>query len=126
MIANESAATDMGNLGSKELANQQNQDDDGHGEADNQPMSRMVRDQTGRYTYIGDAATITFLHKICNIVEITIGQSPFTRDPKSGSIREAHIQRPSGAHLTYQLPPKQTALILVDAYFVQVRSLLRG
>lgn len=95
--------------------------DDGHGEADNQTMSRMVRDPTGRQIYVGDAATIAFLQIIRQIVESNVGVCALTQDPKRDELTEVHLKLPANVHLTYQLPEKQTALILVDAYFTQVR-----
>ena len=95
--------------------------DDGHGEADNQTMSRMVRDPTGRSIYVGDAATITFLQIMRQIVQSNVGDCALTQDPKRNEITETHLKLPTDVHLTYQLPRKQTALILVDAYFTHVR-----
>ena len=95
--------------------------DDGHGEADNQTMSRMVQDSTGRPIYVGDAATITFLQIIRQIVESNVGVCALTQDPKRNEMIEVHLKLPADVHLTYQLPQKQTALILVDAYFTHVR-----
>ena len=95
--------------------------DDGHGEADNQTMSRMVRDPTGRYIYLGDTATITFLQIIRQIVESNVGVCALTQDPKRNDIIEVQLKLPADVHLTYQLPERQTAVILVDAYFTHVR-----
>ena len=96
--------------------------DDGHREADNQTMSRMVQDPTGRRIYVGDAATITFLQIIRQIVERTVGECPLTQDPKRNELTEVHLKLPLDAHLTHQLPRKEIALILVDAYFTHVRN----
>ncbi len=86
-------------------------------------MSRMVKDPTGRYIYVGDAATITFLQIIRQIVESTVGGCALTQDPKRHEITEVHLKLPADVHLTYQLPTKQIALILVDAYFTHVRNM---
>ena len=84
-------------------------------------MSRMVQDSTGRPIYVGDAATITFLQIIRQIVESNVGVCALTQDPKRNEMIEVHLKLPANVHLTYQLPQKQTALILVDAYFTHVR-----
>ena len=101
--------------------NQRNHED-GHGEAENHTMSRMVLDPTGRQIYLGDAATITFLQIIRQIVESTVGECPLTQDPKRNQLTEVHLKLPADIHLTHQLPQKKTALILVDAYFTHVRN----
>ena len=85
-------------------------------------MSRLVQDPTGRKIYVGDAATITFLQVIRQIVESTVGECPLTQDPKRNELTEVHLKLPSDVQLTHQLPQKQTALILVDAYFTHVRN----
>lgn len=117
----QSGARGIGAEASQGSPDQRNHDD-GHGEADNQTMSRMVRDPTGRLIYVGDAATITFLQIIRQIVESTVGECPLTQDPKRNELTEVHLKLPADVHLTHQLPQKQTALILVDAYFTHVRN----
>ena len=87
-------------------------------------MSRMVRDPTGRLIYVGDAATITFLQIVRQIVESAVGGCALTQDPKRNEITEVHLKLPPDVHLTHQLPTKQTALILVDAYFTHVRNII--
>ena len=96
--------------------------EDGHGEAENHTMSRMVLDPTGRQIYLGDAATVTFLQIIRQMVERIVGECPLTQDPKRNELTEVHLKLPAGVHLTHQLPQKQTALILVDACFTHVRN----
>ena len=101
------------------------QHDGGDEEADNHTMARMMMDSNGKLLYVGEAATLTFLQVLRTIVETTVGACPFTTDQKRHHITETHLKLPPDVHLTHQLPPKQTALILVDAYFVHVcRSFL--
>ncbi len=83
-------------------------------------MTRMLEDSTGRLIYIGDASTLSFLQLLRMIVETTEGPSPFTLDPERHRIKEPPFSLPSETELTHLLPEKQTALILVDSFFVNV------
>lgn len=89
-------------------------------EADNQTMARMLEDGRGRLVYIGDASNISFLQLLRMIVETAVGPSPFTLDPERHKIMETPFSLPPDTELTHLLPEKQTALILVDAFFVNV------
>ena len=94
----------------------------GDEEADNQTMTRMLEDVTGRLVYVGDASTLSFLPLIRLIVETTAGPSPFTMDPERHKIKEIPFSLPSDTQLSHLLPEKQTALILVDSFFINVSS----
>ena len=96
--------------------------DGGDEEADNHTMTRMLEDVTGRLVYIGDASTLSFLQLIRMIVETTAGPSPFTMDPERHKIKETPFSLPPDTELSHLLPEKQTALILVDCFFVNVSS----
>ena len=80
----------------------------------------MLEDGTGRLIYIGDASTLSFLQLLRMIVETTVGPSPFTTDPERHKIKETVLSLPLDTELTHLLPEKQTALILVDSFFVNV------
>ena len=94
----------------------------GDEEADNHTITRMLEDVTGRLVYIGDASTISFLPLIRMVVETTAGPSPFTMDPERHKIEETPFSLPSDTELSHLLPKKQTALILVDCFFINVSS----
>lgn len=51
------------------------------------------------------------------IVESTEGASSFTLDPRRHRIVENTLSLPENARTTQLLPPKQTALILLDSFF---------
>ena len=92
----------------------------GDEEAENHTMTRMLEDSTGRLIYIGDASTLSFLQLLRMIVETTEGPSPFTLDPERHRIKEPPFSLPPDTELTHLLPEKQTAMILVDSFFVNV------
>lgn len=87
-------------------------------------MTRMLEDGTGRLIYIGDASTLSFLQLLRMIVETTVGPSPFTMDPERHKIQEIPFSLPPDTELTHLLPEKQTALILVDSFFVNTHGLV--
>ncbi|KAL9101794.1 MAG: hypothetical protein Q9163_002990 [Psora crenata] len=74
--------------------------------------------------YVGDSATLSFLQLLRMIVETTAGPSPFSLDPGRHRIHETEFKPPSQADLTHLLPPKGTALILVDSFFTNTIALL--
>ena len=94
----------------------------GDEEANNDTMARMLDDGTGRLVYIGDASTLSFLQLLRMIVETAAGPSPFTMDPERHKITETSLLLPPDTELTHLLPEKQTALILVDSFFVNVSN----
>lgn len=54
------------------------------------------------------------------VVETAVGPSPFSIDPERHRIMETPISLPPKTELTHLLPEKQTALVLVDSFFVNV------
>lgn len=94
----------------------------GDEEADNHTMTRMLEDGTGRLIYVGDASTLSFLQLLRMIVETTVGPSPFTMDPDRHRITEIPFSLSSNTELTHLLPERQTAMILVDSFFVNVST----
>jgi hypothetical protein len=74
--------------------------------------------------YIGDSATLSFLQLIRMIVDNVAGPSPFTLDPRRHRIVENIITLPENIRHTHLLPDRQTANILVEAYFTNVSFML--
>lgn len=93
-------------------------------EADNHTMTRMLEDRSGRLLYLGDAANLSFLQLLRMIIETAAGPSPFTLDPGRHCITETTIDKSLDQHLTYRLPEKETALVLVDSFFVNTHGLI--
>jgi hypothetical protein len=88
-------------------------------------QSRMLQDPTGRVLYIGDSATLSFLQLLRMMVETVSGPTPFTDDPRRHKIVEGQYSLPSGYRHTHLLPDLQTALVLVEAFFVNTHGLLQ-
>jgi hypothetical protein len=91
----------------------------GHEEAaDVYNSTRMLLDRTGRLLYIGDSATLSYLQLMRMIVENTSGPSAFTLDPMRHRIVENTSSLPANFRHTHLLPDKETAKLLVEAYFL--------
>ncbi|KAI9680906.1 MAG: hypothetical protein M1829_000986 [Trizodia sp. TS-e1964] len=87
--------------------------------------SRMLLDPaTGRLLYIGDSASLSFLQLVRMIVENVSGRSPFTTDPRRHQILENTTSIPQGFRHTHVLPDSQTALILVESFFINTNGIL--
>jgi hypothetical protein len=54
------------------------------------------------------------------IVDTVSGPSPFTMDPRRHRIVENTITLPANIRRTHLLPDRETANVLVDAYFTNV------
>jgi hypothetical protein len=117
-----SADVDLMNPAGRSRATSQSGPDE---EAVIYPQSRMLQDPTGRLLYVGDAATLAFLQLLRLMVDSVAGPSPFTTDPRRHKIVEAQLSIPSNARFTHLLPDKQTAYVLVDAFFVNTQGLLQ-
>ncbi len=87
---------------------------------DNHTMTRMLDDGTGRVIYIGDSATLSFLQLLRMIIETVAGPTAFSLDPTRHTMIETQLSLPPDLKLTHRLPTKETAMILVDSFFVNV------
>ncbi|KAL1897713.1 hypothetical protein Sste5346_004021 [Sporothrix stenoceras] len=86
--------------------------------------TRMLQDQKGRLLYIGDSATLSFLHLFRLMVESISGQSSFTIDPRKESIVENVVSLPSYVRPPSMLPDRQTADVLVESFFINTSSIV--
>ncbi|KAL6713326.1 hypothetical protein ACLMJK_008791 [Lecanora helva] len=97
---------------------------EGDEEVDNHTMTRMLEDGTGRLVYIGDSADMSFLQLLRMIIENVTGPSPFSLDPGRNGLVDAQLSPLPDTQLTHQLPSKETALVLVNAFFINTHGLL--
>ncbi|CAK7230154.1 hypothetical protein SCUCBS95973_007476 [Sporothrix curviconia] len=86
--------------------------------------SRMLKDQKGRLLYVGDSATLSFLHLFRTMVEKITGESSFTNDPSRGNIVENLVSLPASIHPPCMLPDRTTADVLIESFFVNTISLI--
>jgi len=76
---------------------------------------------TGLSVYLGDSATLSYLHLFRYIVETISGPSAFTLDPRKEKIVENVVSLPAHVRPPCMKPDRQTAEVLVDSYFTNVR-----
>jgi hypothetical protein len=104
--------------------------------------TRMLQDQTGRLcksretgvchisaltrslaVYLGDSATLSYLHLFRYIVETISGPSLFTNDPRKERIVENVVALPPHVRPPCIPPEQRTAEVLVQSFFTNVRAL---
>jgi hypothetical protein len=74
--------------------------------------------------YIGDSATLSFLHLFRLMVESISGQSSFTLDPSKESIVENVVSLPSYVRPPSMLPDRHTADVLVQSFFINTGAII--
>ncbi|KIM99984.1 hypothetical protein OIDMADRAFT_70834, partial [Oidiodendron maius Zn] len=84
---------------------------------------RLLQDNMGRMLYLGDSATLSFLHSIRRLVANSLGPSPFTMDSSRYKILEAAISIPPSCQLNYALPDPEAAQYLVGSFFASIAGL---
>jgi len=67
--------------------------------------------------YLGDSATLSYLHLFRFVVENVSGPSSFTTDPRKGKIVENVVALPPEIRPPCMTPDRRSAEVLVDAYF---------
>ncbi|KAH7328545.1 fungal-specific transcription factor domain-containing protein [Stachybotrys elegans] len=86
-------------------------------------QTRMLQDPYGRLLYVGESAALAYLQLIRMIVAVSDGSSDFTNDPNRHMIMEALV--PPTENVLYLLPDRDTAIILVESYFVNTGGILQ-
>ncbi len=71
--------------------------------------------------YIGDSATLSYLHLFRLMVESIVGKSSFTDDPRRKNIVENVVELPAHIQPPSMLADRQTANVLVESFFTNVR-----
>lgn len=61
-------------------------------------VARLLRDGQGKFMYIGDSASLSFLQSVRRTVAVAIGQCEFTEDSSRHSMLEAFQSNPSVHH----------------------------
>ncbi len=74
--------------------------------------------------YLGDSASLSYLHMFRFIVEHISGASAFTDDPNKESIVEQIVDLPPNIKPPCILPDHRTAEVLVESFFVNVFAAL--
>jgi hypothetical protein len=72
--------------------------------------------------YVGDSATLSFLQVTRTLLEPLCGRCAFIDDPRRHRITEPQFNLTSSSRLSQLLPDHRTAVVLVDAFFINVSS----
>ena len=67
-------------------------------------VARLLRDGQGKFMYVGDSASLSFLQSIRRVVSSAIGHCEFTEDPSRHSMLEV-FQSNLGAQSSSLIPP---------------------
>ncbi|KAH8663530.1 fungal-specific transcription factor domain-containing protein [Tricladium varicosporioides] len=84
----------------------------------------MLEDPAGKLLYLGDSASLSFLQLLRVTIESVAGPSAFTQDPRRHRIVENTRALPPTVRLARLLPDKETAKILLKAYFININGLV--
>lgn len=88
-------------------------------------VARLLRDGQGKFMYIGDSASLSFLQSMRRIVAAAIGQCEFTEDSSRHSMLEAFQSNPSVQAGPLETPPENDeAQRLAGQYVLATSPLL--
>ena len=99
--------------------------DDREGTAPVPKVARLLRDGQGKFMYIGDSASLSFLQSVRRIVSTSIGRCEFTEDSSRHSMLEAFQSNPSAQAGPLMDPPSnEEAQRLAGQYVLATSPLL--
>lgn len=88
-------------------------------------VARLLRDSQGKFMYVGDSASLSFLQSVRRIVSSSIGRCEFTEDSSRHSMLEAFQSNPSSHPRTLIPPPShEEAQHLARQYVLATKPLL--
>lgn len=88
-------------------------------------VARLLRDGQGKFMYIGDSASLSFLQSVRRVVSSSIGRCEFTEDNSRHSMLEAFQNHPSAQPGPLVPPPSNDeAQQLARQYFLATNPLL--
>lgn len=93
-------------------------------ETEIQEASRLLHDNTGRMLFIGDSATLSYLHTLRQLIEGLMGSCALTTDPHRYKMVELSVAAPPSYMMTSVLPDMEAAMFLVDAFFANTKGFL--
>ncbi|KAJ5156562.1 hypothetical protein N7492_009365 [Penicillium capsulatum] len=99
--------------------------DEKEGTAPVPKVARLLRDGQGKFMYIGDSASLSFLQSVRRVVSSSIGRCDFTEDNSRHSMLEAFQNNPSTQPGPLVPPPSNDeAQQLARQYVLATRPLL--
>ena len=97
-------------------------DKDGTAAAPVPKVARLLRDSQGKFMYIGDSASLSFLQSVRRIVSAAIGRCEFTEDNSRHSMLEAFQSNPSIQAGPLVAPPENDKAQRLAGQFVLATS----
>ncbi|KGO67682.1 Aldolase-type TIM barrel [Penicillium italicum] len=85
-------------------------------------VARLLRDGQGKFMYIGDSASLSFLQSLRRVVTSSIGRCEFTEDNSRHSMLEAFQSNPSTQSGTLVAPPSNEEAQRLAGQFVLATS----
>lgn len=85
----------LNSLEDRDMSLEQQVRDDKEGTAPVPKVARLLRDGQGKFMYIGDSASLSFLQSVRRVVSSSIGRCEFTEDNSRHSMLEAFQNNPS-------------------------------
>ncbi|CAL5867781.1 uncharacterized protein PFLUO_LOCUS2001 [Penicillium psychrofluorescens] len=99
--------------------------DEKEGTAPVPKIARLLRDGQGKFMYIGDSASLSFLQSVRRVVFSSIGRCDFTEDNSRHSMLEAYQNNPSTQpSALIDPPPNDDAQRLAGQYVLATSPLL--
>lgn len=99
--------------------------DEKEGTAPVPKVARLLRDGQGKFMYIGDSASLSFLQSVRRVVSSSIGRCEFTEDNSRHSMLEAFQNNPSTQPSALVPPPSnEEAQQLARQYVLATNPLL--
>ncbi|CAG8908786.1 unnamed protein product [Penicillium egyptiacum] len=96
--------------------------DEKEGTAPVPKVARLLRDGQGKFMYIGDSASLSFLQSLRRVVRSSIGRCEFTEDNSRHSMLEAFQNNPSAQPGALATPPSNDEAQRLARQFVLATS----
>ncbi|KAJ5732815.1 hypothetical protein N7493_004296 [Penicillium malachiteum] len=115
----------LNSLEDRDMNLEQQTRDDKEGTAPVPKVARLLRDGQGKFMYIGDSASLSFLQSVRRVVSSSIGRCEFTEDNSRHSMLEAFQSNPT-THAGALVPPpsNEEAQRLARQYVLATSPLL--
>ncbi|OQE14592.1 hypothetical protein PENSTE_c034G03886 [Penicillium steckii] len=115
----------LNSLEDRDMNLEQEVRDEKEGTAPVPKVARLLRDGQGKFMYIGDSASLSFLQSVRRVVSSSIGRCDFTEDNSRHSMLEAFQSNPSTQPSALVPPPSnEDAQQLARQYILATSPLL--
>ncbi|KAJ5967236.1 hypothetical protein N7501_003484 [Penicillium viridicatum] len=112
----------LNSLEDQEMNMERQEKDEKEGTAPVPKVARLLRDGQGKFMYIGDSASLSFLQSLRRVVTSSIGPCEFTEDSSRHSMLEAFQSNPSTQSGALVAPPNNEEAQRLARQFVLATS----